>query len=452
MAKDYGGVINELVSGEWVEPGTGKQYSIPPNNIVIKSDLDGGEAELINAQHPEGSIVVVADPYTYEVLGRRVVDVLKSEGRVVKAFVWQHPKCSEEGVKEVQENTKGYDNIIAVGSGTINDSVKYASFLDGRNYSVFATSPMNAYSTNTASVYFSGYKKSIACHGAKGIFYDLSVISNCPARLISASFADVICRTTAQVDWLMSHMLFDTKYSETPYTLLAYDENNMIVQADKLLKGDIDSLGMLTRVSAIMGLGTSFTETTHSGSMAEHMMSHYIDMFSGENHPGTSHGEQVGVTTVTMSRLQNQILNSNSPPIIHASTIPEKELYAHFDKGIAANMISETKKKALSEEMAEKLNYRLANEWPMFSGKLKEVMLPFDTLYNAMKKAGCQTSASELGVSDAFYADDILFSRHLRDRFTMLDIAADSHQLASFSSNYHKDINALNRSLNSKKP
>jgi glycerol-1-phosphate dehydrogenase [NAD(P)+] len=93
-------------------------------------------------------------------------------------------------------------------SGTITDSAKYATFLAKREYSVFPTSPMNAYTTPTASVSVGGFKKSITCHSAKGVFFDLSVVSKCPRRLIAAAFADVVCRTTSQVDWLMSQPVF----------------------------------------------------------------------------------------------------------------------------------------------------------------------------------------------------------------------------------------------------
>ena len=82
---------------------------------------------------------------------------------------------------------------------------------------------------------------------------------------------------------------------------------------------------MLTRIAAIMGLGTSVTGTTHSGSMAEHMISHYIDMFAGD-----AHGEQVGVATLTMSRLQNQILGKDQPPTSQPTEIPTAELRARF--------------------------------------------------------------------------------------------------------------------------
>jgi len=304
---DHTGILRDVVNGDWVEPGTGKQYDIAIKDIVIQESLEGAEAELVASLHKGQSITVVSDPFTHDALGHRVYNALAADGQKVTEYVWEHPQCSEDGVNHIRNATRNCDVRIAVGSGTINDTVKYACFLDKREYSVFATSPMNAFTTGTASVSFDGFKKSISCQGAQGVFFDLSVLAKCPKKLISAAFADVICRTTAQTDWLLSHLLFNTPYSDTPYTLLAYDEQDMINNANNMLSGDLDALGMLTRISAIMGLGTQFTQTTHSGSMAEHMISHYIDMFAGNRHPESAHGEQVGVATITMSYIQNKI-------------------------------------------------------------------------------------------------------------------------------------------------
>lgn len=430
--ESYGGVLDQLVAGDWTNPKTGERHGIPPEAMVIAASLDGAEADLIAARHRGKSMMVVSDSFTREALGRRVFEALKPLGNVTE-YVWEKPSCSEEGVKQLQEDTRGAEVLIAVGSGTVNDSIKYATYLDGRDYSVFATSPMNAYSTSTASVSFGGFKKSIPCHGAKGIYYDLSVIAKCPPRLISAAFADVICRTTAQVDWLMSHILFDTPYSDTPYVLLNYDEGDMIANADKMLSGSVESLAMLTRISAIMGLGTSFTGTTHCGSMAEHMISHYIDMFAGEAHPRTSHGEQVGVATLSLSKLQNRLLNADHPPVMRPTVIPEAELHAKFGADYATMMIEQTRLKALDQREADRLNRRFADDWHGFADQLREVMLPYERVKAAMKAAHCQLTGEELGLPPGFYSDAVRYARFIRERFSALDLADDSGQLESYA-------------------
>ena len=429
---DHTGILRDLVNGDWIEPGTGKQYDIGIKDIVIQENLDGAEAELVAKQHKGKSITVVSDPFTHDALGQRVYKALAADGQNVSEYVWQQPMCSEDGVKHIREATRNCDVRIAVGSGTVNDTVKYACFLDKRDYSVFASSPMNAYTTGTASVSFDRFKKSITCRGAQGVYFDLSVLAKCPQKLISAAFADVICRTTAQTDWLLSHILFNTPYTDTPYTLLAYDEKDMIDNASNMLSGDLDALGMLTRISGIMGLGTQFTETTHSGSMAEHMISHYIDMFAGDKHPKSSHGEQVGVATITMSLLQNKILASNKPPTMHPTRLNEKQMLDRFGPKLAENLISETKKKALDQKKADALNKRFESDWDNIRKQLQAISLPYERLENAMAEAGCQRTATELKLDTNFYRDAVSGARFIRDRFSMLDIVDDSTGLKEF--------------------
>lgn len=431
--KDYAGVLTELLEGRWIDPDTRLPVNIEINDIVINADLIGQEAQLVARQHKGEKLAVVSDANTHAALGGRVYKALKADGFNVSEYIWKTPRSSDEGVKHIREVTRNCDARIAVGSGTISDTVKYASFLDKRAYSVFATSPMNAYSSSTASVLIDGFKSSINCKGPKGIFFDLQVVANCPSNLISAAFADVICRTTSQVDWLMSHLFFNTLYSDTPYALLRYDETDMIKNAHKMLTGDIDAVGMLTRISVIMGLGSQFTATTHSGSMAEHMISHYIDMFAGKKHPQSSHGEQVGISTITMSQLHNQILGNSNPPLMKPTDIPIQWMKKKFPHEIAENMIQQTRAKALSKHTANKLNKRFETEWESIRKQLVPFMLPFDKLHRAMKAAGCPLTASDLNLDGDFYREAVSGARFIRDRFCMLDVVDDSSGLEKFT-------------------
>lgn len=432
MMNDHSGVLAELVSGQWQEPATGKHYDIGIQDIVTRDSLEGAEAQLVQKLHAKQSITVVSDERTHAALGERVYKALKADGMKVDEYIWLNPICSEEGVEHIRTATASCDVRIAVGSGTVSDTVKYASFLDNKPYSVFATSPMTAYTTATASVAFDGFKRSIACQGAQGVYFDLTVIANCPARLISAAFADVICRTTSQVDWLLSHLLLDTSYSETPYMLLAHDEADMIANASNMLGGDLHAIGMLTRTSGVMGMGTRFTGTTHSGSMAEHQISHYIDMFAGDKHPGTSHGEQVGVATATMSQLQNKVLASRTAPTLKPTRIPRQWIQDSFGNAAARNMIEQSTRKALDNNQCDTLNRRLETEWDPIRARLHQCLLPYDQLRTAMMAANCQTTATELGIDTEFYKQAVAAARFIRDRYSMLDFVDDSDGLDSF--------------------
>ena len=49
-----------------------------------------------------------------------------------------------------------------------------------------------------------------------------------------------------------------------------------------------------------------------------------------------------------------------------------------------------------------------------------------------MASAGCQLTGSDLGLDPEFYRDAVRYSRFIRDRFSMLDVAGDSGQLEEF--------------------
>jgi glycerol-1-phosphate dehydrogenase [NAD(P)+] len=433
MTKDYGGVVNELVAGEWKHPDTGQGVSIDIRSIVIKENLDGMEGELVSRLHKNEKLAVVSDRYTFEVLGRRIGSALGSAGFAFEEIILQKPHADIESVEALRHLTRHSDGLIAVGSGTINDSVKYAAFLDKKRYSVFPTSPQLAYATPTASISFAGFKKSITARPAQGVFFDLSVIARCPIRLTRSAFADLICRTTAQVDWLMSHLLFGTPYRKLPYILLADDEERLFDQAQALQDGNFEAFGILVRMCALMGLAICITNTSHPGSMGEHMMSHYIDMFFNDVNPNTLHGEQVGVTTLTMSRLQNRILNRDIPPVLEPTKIREAAMLARYGKEIGQQCIKELKNKALDLTQADRVNRYLAENWENFAKQLREVMLPSERLSEAMQEIGAIQTGCDLGLPKAFYQEVVRYSREVRDRFTMLDMAADSGMLEAFA-------------------
>ena len=169
--KNYNGVIDELVNGSWISQTDNKQYGIPIKNIEIRKTLDSRECDLIEGLHSNQKLLVVSDPFTHKAMGSRIFKNLKAKINVDE-FIWEQPSSSIEGVQFLRTKLKDYDGMIAVGSGTVSDSIKYATFLEDKVYSVFATTPMNAYTTGTASISFDGIKKSLVAHYAQGVFFD----------------------------------------------------------------------------------------------------------------------------------------------------------------------------------------------------------------------------------------------------------------------------------------
>lgn len=432
---DHLGVIRALLEGRWRDPDSSKPLSIPIRTIEIRDSLDGDEARLFFDDHPEcETVAVVSDEITHDILAHRVARALSGRARVCE-IVLSAPKPTLESAEDLRRRADDADVLVAVGSGTVNDLVKYAAFLGEKFYDVFPTSPMNAYTTGTASLTERGVKRSLQARCARGVFFDLSVLSACPPRLMASAFGDVVpCRPTAQTDWRLSRAVKNTPYTEAPYTLLAEDEKTLLADAGRLRSGDVPTLAALVRGCVLNGLGSVLGGgTTHCGSMAEHMISHYLDMFAGDAHPGSLHGEQVGVTSLSVLRLQSALLDRPSPPKL-SPTIDRREfLRDAFGAEMGGEFAGQMEKKAMDEGDTQTWNARDADAWVEFAAPMRETLVSPDELERALKAAGAKTTADELGFDAAIYREALERARFIRDRFTFLDIADEAGMLAEFA-------------------
>lgn len=431
-------LIDEMVAGRWVNPETGQPGRVPYDIVVIEDRLDGAEADLVAKLGFSGRLAVVSDENTHGVMGQRVEAALKKLGSV-ESVVLDHPHADEANVAALKDRLRHADAVIAVGSGTINDLCKYVTSLDGRGYCVFGTAPsMNGYTSTTASITIaSGLKTSKPAHAPKGVFIDLAVNAAAPTYLIAAGFGDCLCRSVAQVDCWLSSRLLGTKYSNLAFLIEIPDEKELMRRAPALAKGDIEAVGYLHRVLTLCGFGVSFTGTTNHGSMGEHQISHYIDCFAGKRHPGTLHGQQVGVASLSMARLQAQILASDKPPVVAPTRIDEADLRRRVGAEVAPICLAEMAHKALDHAGAVAMNAKLEALWPTLRAELQGFTLPVEAMRTALAASGGPTTAAELRLDVGFYREAVRHAREIRRRYSMLDLAADAGLLDRFAETQH---------------
>jgi glycerol-1-phosphate dehydrogenase [NAD(P)+] len=431
-------LIDDIVAGRWTNPETGELAKVPFDRIVFAESLDGAEADLAASVRLDTGIAVVCDATTYDVLGQRVARALGRFG-VVDTVVLDHPHADMAAVASLKSRLSSAQSVVAVGSGTINDLCKYVTGLDGRRYCVFGTAAsMNGYTSSTASITLkSGLKVSLPSHAPSGVFFDLAINAAAPTRLTAAGFGDCLVRSVAQVDWWMSYRLLGTPYHRSPYIIQAGDEPRLNSQAAELKAGGVTAVGYLQRVLTLCGLGVSFTGVTNHGSMGEHQISHYIDCFAGARHPGTLHGQQVGVATLTMARLQQQMLSSDKPPVLKPTIVDEAGMRRRMGDAVAADCLKLFRKKALDGAGAKALNAKLEGLWPQLRNELAGFTIPAAELTRLLRVSGGPATAKELGVPVDFYREAVVCAREMRDRFSFLDLAADAGLLVDFAAGEH---------------
>lgn len=423
--------IGSLLSSGFRLPDTGEMVQCPIRSLVFQHSLEGREHDLLLDLDLPKSPTIVCDPNTYDVLAKRVLATVPD----AKLVIIETPKADQAAVDQLIDQTRHAETMVAVGAGTLNDLVKYVSHQRRQPYAVFATAPsMNGYVTATASISRGGEKLSLPATPPRGAFFDLAILASAPRRLIQAGVGDSLCRSTAELDWLLSHHLFDTIFLETPFQIQARDEADVLAHVDDLLTGDLDAVGSLARLLVLGGLGMLIAGNSQPGSQGEHLISHYIDMMS-RPHPGSLHGEQVGLASLTIATLQDAILTRNDPPLLAETVIDPVAMAKRFGAH-SASCREALAKKSLTGDRLETLNERLAMRWPDLRKAYTARTLPLERLRAAFDAIGMAAHPQDLGIAPSFYGEAILHARELRDRFTMLDLAADAGILSPFVEQY----------------
>ena len=425
--------LERLLAGRFPDPDGSGMLSVPVRTVVIGTDLGRSAAALLAPLRLGARLAVLHDPDTRAALGAEVAAAAMAAFDVQEVVLPPHPKPDADTVALVRNAASACDAIVAVGSGTINDLGKYAAHLSGKPYVVFGTAPsMNGYTSVNAAITERGHKKTLPASGAAGVFLDLDVLGKAPPRLIAAGFGDSACRTTAQADWLLAHLLLDQPYRRAPFALLEEDEPAMFAQAAGLCRGDRAALALLARTLALSGFGMAICGGSYPASQAEHLISHYIDMLGEPGWPESFHGEHIAVTTLTIVRLQARLFAAAESPTLRPTGDTPQAFTAHFGEVLGQECWKAFAPKNFDAAAMAGLDARLRRQWPEIRAAIRAVLLPVDSIEAALAAVNAPMTPEALGVPRPFYRAATLHARRIRDRYTCLDLAAAAGTLQNY--------------------
>ena len=422
-----GDPIELLLAGQYPDPETGELLAAESRAVVIEDSLAGREVELVARLGAGPRVAIVSDRITHVVLGARVERELALRFTIQSLVLDSEHRADAATVERVLASLEpGTDLVIAVGSGTLNDLTKMVAFRRGCPQAVFATAPsMNGYTSLSASITTDGVKRSFRTRTPLGVYFDLRVLAAAPPRLIRAGLGDSACRSTAQADWLLSHLLLDRPYREAPFALLADDERSLFAHARALVAGDLAVMRHLVRTLVLSGFGMTICNGSFPASQGEHLLSHYIEMMRPPALPASFHGEQISVCTIAMAELQQQLLARETPPQLRPNRLDRDALVRRFGVEIGEACWSELVHKQFDDDQTAALNARLAGSWDTMRARIAAITLGAAKLRGVLAAAGAPVEPADLGWSDALFRDAMLHAREIRNRYTFLDLAAD---------------------------
>jgi glycerol-1-phosphate dehydrogenase [NAD(P)+] len=421
--------IAQLLEGSYLDPETGELLHAEAKAVVIEESLAGTEDDLVAHLGVVGNgdrIAVVSDPATNAVLGARVEAAL-GERYTVQSIVMDAPRADDVTVEKLLAALAPHTQlVVAVGTGTLNDLTKMVAFKHGCPSAVFATAPsMNGYTSLSASITTAGVKTSYRTRTPLGVFFDLKILAAAPPRLIRAGLGDSACRSTAQADWLLSHLLLGTTYREAPFALLAHDERDVLANTSALLAGDLEVMRHLVRTLVLSGFGMTICNGSYPASQAEHLLAHYVGMMRSDL-PPTFHGEQIAVCTVTMARVQQRMLRDDRPPIFDPVPVTREDVIARFGPVMGPICWAEFAQKRLDAAATEALRARIARDWDAIRTRIAAVTVPHEKLKASLVAAGAPVSDNEIGWPDPLMDEALMYAPEIRNRYTFLDFCRDT--------------------------
>ncbi|WP_339046476.1 iron-containing alcohol dehydrogenase [Candidatus Mesenet endosymbiont of Agriotes lineatus] len=398
----------KIISDGVFDPCSNKLLKFSTEKVVIEQGIINDIDSIIKCYN---SSYLIADENTIRLLDKKLATSISHH-----VIPGDSPPSSSL-IELIINKAKDFNTLVALGSGTINDLCKYASYISDKDYILFPTAAsMNGYMSASASILTGGYKKSFQTHLPKAIYIDLDVVTSAPLRLTRSGFADFICRSTAQADWLLSHLLLNTEYNDLPFLLLRDIEQELLKEYSRLIAKDKDVVMLLIEALLLSGIGMTISGGSHPASQGEHMIAHAMDAVYGHNLLPL-HGEKIAITTLTMAKLQEEKLLAI--PTIKPTVANEKEIRECFGNG---EFIETFYSKKISEEKAEHLNDIVQKNWSEFSEVVKKSHIPSKVLKKIFCDLGMATDAEDLGWNTSKYKKVVDLAFATRDRFTFLDI------------------------------
>ncbi len=192
--------------------------AVAQSTSIDAIDIDSGNLErspVLIREHlgnPKAGVVIVADENTHKAAGERLEAAFATEGIASERFVYDaipRLKPSLANAKAMLPALESHGGIIiAVGSGVINDLVKYAAYRLGRPYACVATAAsMDGYASAGSPLSDQGFKHTIACAPPRVLVADMDVLAKAPEEMTGWGYGDLAGKVAAGADWIVADRL-----------------------------------------------------------------------------------------------------------------------------------------------------------------------------------------------------------------------------------------------------
>lgn len=393
---------------------------------------------VFSEQFGPRTAVIVCDENTFKVAGQAIAEAFKAAGlKTLEPFVFHAPDLYAEYrfVEQLENSLKRHQAIpVAVGSGTINDLTKLASHHTDRPYLCAATAAsMDGYTAFGASITAQGAKQTFFCPAPAAVVADLDIIARAPGLMNAWGYADLLSKVTAGADWIFADALGAELIDPRAWTIVQGRLREMVGDPSGVRDRNAAAVAKLVEGLMLGGFAMQSAQSSRPASGAEHQFSHLWDM-QHHTYQGAapSHGFKVGIGTLAVTALYEQILNRPLERLdidaCCAAWPDESSWAARATSLLGEGELSINAGKELRAKHSNPAQLRtqlqtLRSVWPELREKLRAQLLPLGELKEMLRKVGAPTEPEHIGISRARLRDSYWQALCIRRRFTILDVA-----------------------------
>ena len=394
----------------------GKSHTCDTEVVEIFSGLTAHTGEILEKAGFPKKVLLVADENTLGVSEKEgIIEALLGSGFELKRLIYKNMKYARiEQVREVEALAADVDGIISVGTGSLNDICRVASFELGKKFCIFATAPsMDGFASDTAPIIANNFKKSYKARQPMVILADTKILAKAPVELKAAGYGDMVAKYIGVVEWRIANLLIGEYYCEAIAQLTLDAVKKMVDLTDRVTAEDEEAAGAIMEALVLSGIAMKLAMSSRPASGAEHVVSHYLECYKVVRGIWPEfHGKKVGVATLLLDRIYRNLAER----VTDVDPIPDPtdwdEVYTHF----SADQIPEVK--ALNDPCITDLIKldKLKESWGEIRRLILEGLPDPDVLEDLMKRAGCATTLEEIHVSPELFEEGLHYHYYMRYR------------------------------------
>jgi len=386
--------------------------------------------------------IIIADSNTYKAAGKLVENSLKSgDIDLQKTFIMTDPDLYAE-IKYIDQLVKLLSETnaiaIAVGSGTINDLTKLASYRCGRQYMSIATAgSVDGYTAFGASITERSFKQTFFCPAPMAVIADLDVIADAPLEMNAWGYADLLAKIPAGADWIIADAIGVEPIDKISWTLVQGPLRKLVSDPTGVKHKNHQALCFLMEGLIMSGLAMQQAQSSRPASGAEHQFSHLWDNQHHKHNGQTpSHGFKVAIGSLASLALYETLFDlwGDSTKImlkdVHSywknfSDI-EKEIHHKFPDPVEAMLVIEqSREKYIDFTDLEKRLIRVAEIWPELKGMLEQQLMGYLEFKTMLQQVDAPISPMNIGIELGRLKESYGLAQLIRKRYTILDFVKE---------------------------